>query len=388
MSDIAPSFDDTPSKDGGPMTEVRFDDLIPPTRPPPSLFEAMWHQAQASVARFAPQVDVSRPVVPPAARQQPQSKLQSPSADFPEQAPSMQGSVAEVDRTRPPTDTAAPVTPESIMQQGDQAQPESAPDKDEVYFHDLIPTPAQVTEPAITTSNQTQDAAPSNPFPLSNDGGPPSVQPELRAYNPSIYDSVRYAMLDAFTNVGVRRLEAQHLAEGLTGLLNMFSLPASVTMALDDMQRAARRGDLAGTLIAAIGAIPGARLGKSVYRIGAPSSESARRAAQLAVNARQGKAFEASTNAKLLKTDSRVSPQVTVKTQTGARTRLDFLSEDPSGAIKCTECKASATAPVKPGQAAAHQDIAKSGGTVVGKGKPGFPGGTVLPPTNVDIIRP
>jgi hypothetical protein len=32
------------------MPEVRFDDLIPPTRPPPSLFETMWNHAWDSVA--------------------------------------------------------------------------------------------------------------------------------------------------------------------------------------------------------------------------------------------------------------------------------------------------------------------------------------------------
>jgi hypothetical protein len=367
------------------MPEVRFDDLIPPTRPPPSLFETMWLQAQASVARFPPQVDVSRPVVPPAMWQQPQSELQTLSADNREQAPPTQESVAKIDGTRPLTDTAAPPALGATNQQSDRAP---SPSSEEVYFHDLIPTSAYAPEPAITNSNQTQDAASSTVFPLSNDGEQPPVQPELRAYNPSIYDRVRYTMLDAFTDVGVERLKAQHLAEGLTGLLNMFSLPAGVTIALDDMQRAARRGDLAGTLIAAIGPIPGARLGRSAYRSAAATSESVRRAAQLAANAKQGKAFEALTNAKLLQTDTRVSPQVTVKTQTGARTRLDFLSEAPSGAIKCTECKASATAPVRPGQAAAFQDIAKSGGIVVGKGKPGFPGGTVLPPTTVGIIRP
>jgi hypothetical protein len=32
--------------------------------------------------------------------------------------------------------------------------------------------------------------------------------------------------------------------------------------------------------------------------------------------------------------------------------------------------------------------IEKNGGTVVGKGKPGYPGGTQIPPTKVDINRP
>jgi hypothetical protein len=49
MTDIAPSFDEAPSKDGGAMPELRFDDLIPAKRAPPSLFETMWHQALDSV---------------------------------------------------------------------------------------------------------------------------------------------------------------------------------------------------------------------------------------------------------------------------------------------------------------------------------------------------
>jgi hypothetical protein len=34
-----------------------------------------------------------------------------------------------------------------------------------------------------------------------------------------------------------------------------------------------------------------------------------------------------------------------------------------------------------------HPEILKSGGTVVGKGKPPFIGGTEIPPTEVNIIR-
>ncbi len=29
-----------------------------------------------------------------------------------------------------------------------------------------------------------------------------------------------------------------------------------------------------------------------------------------------------------------------------------------------------------------------SGATIVGKGKPGFPGGTKIPPTRIEILRP
>jgi hypothetical protein len=43
---------------------------------------------------------------------------------------------------------------------------------------------------------------------------------------------------------------------------------------------------------------------------------------------------------------------------------------------------------VTPGQAQAHPEIQKTGATVVGKGKPGYPAGTQIPPTSVNVIRP
>ena len=87
------------------------------------------------------------------------------------------------------------------------------------------------------------------------------------------------------------------------------------------------------------------------------------------------------------KTQSGVVQQVTVKTQSGVRTRLDMVGRDASGAIRCTECKASATAPLTKNQRLGFPEIQSGGGVVVGKGKPGFPGGTRIPPTKVEIIR-
>lgn len=80
--------------------------------------------------------------------------------------------------------------------------------------------------------------------------------------------------------------------------------------------------------------------------------------------------------------------QVTVKTESGTRTRLDMIGRDKNGDINCVECKASDTAPLTRNQKKAFPEIEQSGGTIVGKGKPGFPGGTVIPPTRVDIVRP
>jgi hypothetical protein len=55
--------------------------------------------------------------------------------------------------------------------------------------------------------------------------------------------------------------------------------------------------------------------------------------------------------------------------------------------ISRMEWQASETAPLTPNQAAAFPEIESRGATIVGAGKPGFPGGTRLPPTRVEIIR-
>lgn len=90
----------------------------------------------------------------------------------------------------------------------------------------------------------------------------------------------------------------------------------------------------------------------------------------------------------LQKTQSGVVQQVTVKTQSGTRTRIDLMGRDANGNIVCTECKASATAPLTKNQRAAFPEMQQTGGVVVGKGKQGFPGGTQIPPTKVNIVRP
>ncbi|WP_444997653.1 RHS repeat domain-containing protein [Aliikangiella sp. IMCC44359] len=107
-------------------------------------------------------------------------------------------------------------------------------------------------------------------------------------------------------------------------------------------------------------------------------------------NKLKGKEFE-EKKAKEIKADpnnSDVAREITVKTKKGVKTRLDIVSKDTKGTIKCTECKSSDTAPLTKNQKKAFPEIAESGATVVGKGKPGFPGGTKIPPTKVEVVRP
>jgi filamentous hemagglutinin len=59
-----------------------------------------------------------------------------------------------------------------------------------------------------------------------------------------------------------------------------------------------------------------------------------------------------------------------------------------AGGTVLKEAKSSATAPLTKAQQAAHPEIAQKGATVAGKNKPGYPGGTKIPPTNVQVVRP
>jgi uncharacterized protein RhaS with RHS repeats len=101
-----------------------------------------------------------------------------------------------------------------------------------------------------------------------------------------------------------------------------------------------------------------------------------------------GDAFQSKVASQIKSENVLVAEEVTIKTASGVKTRMDIVSRDGQGNIACTECKASATAPLTKNQAAAHPEIAQSGGVVVGSGKPGFPGGTVIPPQQVEVVRP
>ena len=128
---------------------------------------------------------------------------------------------------------------------------------------------------------------------------------------------------------------------------------------------------------------------KRILNVPAPRSLYwAHNAYNIAANKAKGDAHEAAVIADMKKTHTDVTTQVTVKTKSGTRTRLDAIGKGPGGVVAIDEAKASATAPLTRNQTIAHPDIATDGAVVVGAGKPGFPGGTVIPPTTVRIVRP
>jgi hypothetical protein len=107
-----------------------------------------------------------------------------------------------------------------------------------------------------------------------------------------------------------------------------------------------------------------------------------------AVNFKMGQQYEQDFNSELQRDKLEIGPQLTLETPSGKRTRVDFVTRHPtSGEIRCIECKASETAPLTRNQREAFPEIGASGATVKGAGKPEFPGGTYIPPTNVQIMR-
>jgi filamentous hemagglutinin len=129
-------------------------------------------------------------------------------------------------------------------------------------------------------------------------------------------------------------------------------------------------------------------LGVWVHNVCGDNAKQAQRA-QLEANKKQGAAFEAQATSEARRTQTGVVGQLTIRSESGTKTRLDLAGRDKvSNAVKLTEAKSSETAGLTPNQKRAFPEIARSGGTVAGRGKPGFPGGTKIPPTTVDIVRP
>lgn len=109
---------------------------------------------------------------------------------------------------------------------------------------------------------------------------------------------------------------------------------------------------------------------------------------RLAANAARGRAFEDAVAAEMSADGYSVSREITLQTPGGARTRMDIIATRAGASPRCIECKSSASAALTAGQRAAHPQIAGQGATVMGKGKPAVPGGTVLQPTSVEVRRP
>ena len=131
------------------------------------------------------------------------------------------------------------------------------------------------------------------------------------------------------------------------------------------------------------------RLQERLYEMQNGGDESGSKADVLAQNRANGSAFEQQEFAKLNSQNGTAAEQITLKTSSGVRTRVDAIGLDANGNVVINEYKSSLTAPLTDNQKIAFPEIFESGATVVGKGKGIFTDGYQIPQgTKVTIIRP
>ena len=112
---------------------------------------------------------------------------------------------------------------------------------------------------------------------------------------------------------------------------------------------------------------------------------------QLEKNKMQGEKFEKEQFQIFCKNYGNAETQVTIKTTSGTRTRVDAIGLDSDGNVVIAEFKSSKNAPFTKNQNKALVDggeLSRFGGVVVGKGKEIFAGGYIIPPgTTILVIR-
>ena len=109
----------------------------------------------------------------------------------------------------------------------------------------------------------------------------------------------------------------------------------------------------------------------------------------MAQNRVNGRVFEQQEFANFSQNCSDAVEQITIKTPSGVKTRVDAIGLDTNGNVVIQEYKSSLAAPLTNNQARAFPEIFESGGVVVGKGKGIFTGGYQIPAgTEVTIVRP
>lgn len=156
-----------------------------------------------------------------------------------------------------------------------------------------------------------------------------------------------------------------------------------------DGRRMGEAKGLKNTII--LSTIPIVRDASTIDRL----SRAGKASSNIKENAEKGKKWEKEVTQKLKKEGhENVGEQITVSPNDGKggttpNVRLDNMSKK-DGKIRLTDEKSSKTAGNTKNQKVGYPAIQSHGGTVVGnKGAAhGYPAGTKIPPTKVDIIRP
>jgi hypothetical protein len=123
---------------------------------------------------------------------------------------------------------------------------------------------AEFKSTEVPADDQARAAAPPQGPVEPGDAKQPNA--ELPPDQPSISEHATNALQHAFVAAGLKPDHAGYLAEGLVDVLSTFT-PLGIPLAVDDIRRAARRGDLIGTLAAAAALVPGGRLVKLAAKV-------------------------------------------------------------------------------------------------------------------------
>ena len=108
----------------------------------------------------------------------------------------------------------------------------------------------------------------------------------------------------------------------------------------------------------------------------------------IAENSDNGRGFENKQFKNFSAGNHHAQEQITIKTKSGIRIRVDAIGISKKGKVRISEFKSSETATLTHNQKIGFKELRESGGVVVGKGKGIFSGGYKIPKgTNVKIIR-
>ena len=112
-----------------------------------------------------------------------------------------------------------------------------------------------------------------------------------------------------------------------------------------------------------------------------------RKAEILRENRIRGAAYEKEKYAEFSKVHSHSAEQVTIRTASGTKIRVDAIGYDAEGKLIIQEFKSSQSAGFTKKQKKAFPELAKTGGIVVGREKGKFKGGDVIPATYGQALR-
>ena len=119
------------------------------------------------------------------------------------------------------------------------------------------------------------------------------------------------------------------------------------------------------------------------------TSSTSNKALTLEQNKQRGAVFESLKLKEFSRIYSNSQTQITIRTASGTRTRVDAIGYDEKNKIVIHEFKSSATARLTKNQEIAFDEIRQSGGIIVGRGKGAFRGEILIPAeTHVKVIRP